>query len=105
MKVCNKLVRDRIPEIIENSGKKANYRVLSEEEYKQALKDKLLEEVNEFLAAETEPEIQEELADINEVLEAIHRNFITKPTPHLQLNKFHKKGGFNKRYFLESVED
>ena len=107
MKVYNKLVRDRIPEIIAKSGKAVKFKALTEQEHEEALKDKLLEEVNEFLAAETENEIIEELADIQEVLDTIsglqmfrHQNVRDKQT-----SKKHEKGGFYKRYFLESVED
>lgn len=107
MKVYNKLVRDRIPEIIEESGKKANYRVLSQEEYRQALKDKLLEEVLELLAAETNSERIEEIADIKEVILAIRKVFSIKNTDinNCRFRKSVEKGQFNKRYFLESVED
>ena len=104
MKIYNKLVRDRIPEIIEASGKKANYRVLRKNEYKQALKDKLLEEVNEFLKAETHKEMQEEAADIAEVLMAIWHEFNLYGMEVTRLNKTEEKGGFDKRYFLKSVE-
>jgi len=46
----NKLVRDKIPDIIKNSGRKAKYHILSEAEYLAALDEKLLEEVNEYQA-------------------------------------------------------
>ena len=109
MKVYNKLVRDRIPEIIENSGKKANYRVLDEKEYRQALKDKLLEEVNEFLVAETKEEMIEELVDISDVLFyiklAIYNDYDHKYFRYIQDKKYAEKGTFHNRYFLESVED
>ena len=102
----NKLVRDKIPAIIKNSGKKVNYRVLSKEEYKDQLKLKLVEEVNEFLAAQTEKEMIEELADIKEVLAAIYKAFkLVTVTEKVRCTKFLDKGGFSKRYFLESVEE
>ncbi len=44
----NKLVRDKIPEIIEQSGKTCKCEVLSDEQYIQMLNEKLLEEVNEY---------------------------------------------------------
>ena len=107
MKVYNKLVRDRIPEIIEESGKKANYRVLSQEEYRQALKDKLLEEVLELLAAKTKEEMIEELADIDEVIRTMKIVFNISRTEvdFFAMHKANEKGEFEKRYFLESVED
>ena len=106
-KVYNKLVRDKIPEIIKNSGNKVNCRTLSKDECKQALKDKLLEEVNEFLSAETNRERIEELADIQEVITAIKKAFSLKNTDinAIRYRKQVAKGSFNKRYFLESVEE
>ena len=109
MQTYNKLVRDNIPEIIEKSGKKANYRVLSDDEYKQALKNKLLEEVNELLAAETKEEFMEELFDVTDVLFTLRVNTLTdydsKYIDYIGAKKKSEKGTFYKRYFLESVED
>ena len=107
MKVYNKLVRDRIPEIIEENGKKANYKVLNKEAYRLALKAKLIEEVNEFLAAKTNSERIEEIADIKEVILAIRKAFSIK-NKDINNRRFRKqveKGQFIKRYFLESVEE
>lgn len=59
-----KLVRNKIPEIIEASGKKATIRIADDAEYPVLLRQKLLEEVNEFL----ENDAPEELADITEVV-------------------------------------
>ena len=49
MKKYNKLVRDKIVDIIEADGRKAEYRILNNAEYKQELNKKLQEEVNEYL--------------------------------------------------------
>ena len=65
--IHHKLVRDKIPEIIELNGGKAEYRVLNAEEYRQALETKLDEEVLEFHQDKT----AEELADILEVVFAL----------------------------------
>lgn len=67
MKIHNKLVRDKIPEIIEQSGKKAVTHILREEKYLAALETKLNEEVAEY----QEDKNLEELADVLEVLQAI----------------------------------
>lgn len=106
-KIYNKLVRDRIPHIIEESGKKANYHVLTEEEYKQALKDKLLEEINEFLSVETKEEMEEELGDIQTVCAAILSAFNIDDEKYMNgvMKKIEEKGYFTQRYFLESVEE
>ena len=56
----NKLVRDRIPELIEESGRKQISRTLNEDEYEQALMDKIVEEIEEYRVSKNE----EEIADI-----------------------------------------
>ena len=67
MPVYNKLVRDKIPEIIKNSGKKAITTVLNEEEYLTELDRKLNEECAEY----QQDKSIEELADMLEVIYAI----------------------------------
>lgn len=103
IKIHNKLVRDNIPAIIEESGKKAKYRVLDQNEYKQALKEKLLEEVNEFLAAKTPTEMGEEIADIEEVVSCLCLAFNITNSYDVRMAKLKSRGSFQKRYFLESV--
>jgi len=64
----NKLVRDKIPEEINNiDGRKANYKILNDNEYIQELDKKLFEEAHEFI----EEHSVEELADLMEVIYAI----------------------------------
>ena len=67
MKVFNKLVRDKIPQIIESNGEQAKIRILNDEEYRAELNKKLLEEVAEYSADNN----VEELADIVEVVYGI----------------------------------
>lgn len=67
----NKLVRDLIPNIIETSGKKCEYKILDDEEYAVKLEEKLLEECNECINALTYHEFVNEVADILEVIHAI----------------------------------
>ena len=62
-----KLVRDKIPEIMEAAGVKCNYRIANEAEFKDALWEKLSEEFNEF----TENPCEEEAADVLTVMIAI----------------------------------
>lgn len=64
----NKLVRDKIPKIIESRWENAITRILDDSEYSIELKKKLLEEVNEFLESDND---SEELADILEVVYAL----------------------------------
>lgn len=64
MKVYNKLVRDKIPQIIEADGRKCEIRIADKKEHYELLEAKLKEEVQEFLEAKN----LEELADVMEVL-------------------------------------
>ena len=71
MKIYNKLVRDNIPKIIENDGKKYKSRILNDEEYEVELRKKLIEEATELSEAKTEEEKIYELADIYEIIEYV----------------------------------
>ncbi|HPJ03790.1 MAG TPA: nucleoside triphosphate pyrophosphohydrolase [Candidatus Limiplasma sp.] len=99
--IHQKLVRDQIPDIIQRSGASAVVRRLSEEDYREALNQKLLEEVNEFL----EDENPEGLADILEVIYAILalKTLSFSALEELRQCKQQKSGGFAQRWFLESV--
>lgn len=70
MKVYNKLVRDKIPQIIEADGRKCDIRIAYKSEHYELLEAKLQEEVKEFL----EDKNLEELADVMEVLFALADN-------------------------------
>ncbi len=67
-----KLVRDLIPEIIERAGRTPTVRLLDQDEYVEALHDKLLEEAEELRLASGRARL-EEAADVYEVLLAIAR--------------------------------
>lgn len=105
--IFNKLVRDKIPEIIAKQGKKVTFRVLQDDEKEQALKDKLIEEVQELINAETREQVIEEMADIQEVLIALRSKYKIRlvEVQTVGVNKHAKRGGFENGYFLESVED
>lgn len=94
----NKLVRDRIPEIIERSGKKAICRILEDAEYIEALEKKLDEEVAEY----HESKSIEELADILEVLHALcnANGHYWIDLQHKRSEKQRDRGGFTQRIFL-----
>lgn len=95
----NKLVRDKIPEIIAGKGGRAVTHVADDEEYWQKLKKKLQEEVDEFMDAET----AEELADVLEVIDAIceYKKFNKVELKKLQRNKASKRGKFKGHIILE----
>ncbi|MDF2533023.1 MAG: hypothetical protein K0Q65_2604 [Clostridia bacterium] len=98
----NKLVRDKIPEIIESSGKKAVYETIGkDEDYIKFLKNKLIEEMNEFL----ESDDVAELADIGEVMHAIleYKGVSVETFQRIRLEKLEKRGGFKKRLLLKEV--
>lgn len=98
-----KLVRDNIPEIILQSGKHPNIRILDDNEYYEALKQKLQEELDEFFL--TDDVI--ELVDIGEVMHAIlaMKNVSIEEYQRLRQVKKSKNGAFDRRFFLESVDE
>jgi predicted house-cleaning noncanonical NTP pyrophosphatase (MazG superfamily) len=103
----NKLVRDRIPEIIESSGKKYSTKILSQEEYITELKNKSFEELEEYRDAETREDALEELADLMEIVHALAKSHETslEEVEEVRLKKAEKRGAFEKRIFLIEVED
>ena len=101
--VYNKLVRDKIPEEInKKSDRKANYRVLDNDEYLKELDKKLFEEAHEFV----EEHSTQELADLMEVIGAIMKaNNISLDDVEVARNiKNEKKGKFENKIYLIDVE-
>lgn len=98
----DKLVRDRIPEIIKQNGDRATIHIASDKEYKQKLKDKLKEEVDEFL----ESNESDELVDLLEVIYALGDLSKTGKAEleKLRKEKESKRGSFKKRIILEKTE-
>lgn len=101
MKQYDKLVRDRIPEIIEGSGKTCTTRILPQEEYLQKLDEKLCEELAEY----QESKSLEELADLLEVMEAVvkARGYTLEQLHAIRDEKRAKRGGFDDRILLCQV--
>lgn len=99
--VYNKLVRDKIPEIIKSSGKNPVTELMDETAYKKALDQKLLEETKEYLESGSE----EELADIAEVFYSIlaARGISINEIEQLRAEKAAERGGFEQRIFLKEV--
>lgn len=104
--IYNKLVRDRIPEIIENDHKTCVTRKLNDDEYLKCLKNKLLEECHEVMNAEGE-NIKKEIADVLEVLEALENTLHIDQQEIMSIKekKAHNNGAFDKQIYLEYVED
>jgi len=101
----NKLVRDRVLEEISASGKSATYDVLTDDQFKQALTEKLEEEFVEFINAKTIPDQMDELSDLTEVIENIAElnGFSQDKFQNLVQEKRTQKGGFSKRILLKEV--
>lgn len=97
----NKLVRDRIPEIIERSGKCCKIRILCDEEYLSMIDAKLDEELAEYHKDHN----LEELADLLEVIYAVAkaRGYSIEQLEKVRLEKVEKRGGFQKRLLLTEV--
>jgi predicted house-cleaning noncanonical NTP pyrophosphatase (MazG superfamily) len=102
----NKLVRDRIPEIIERSGRDYEIEIMEDGEYKKKLLEKLVEEAEEARSANKE-EFVKELGDVYEVLETIEIVFGIDPEKIKLLREERKKnrGGFEKRIKLIWTKD
>jgi predicted house-cleaning noncanonical NTP pyrophosphatase (MazG superfamily) len=97
-----KLVRNRIPEVIEKSGRKAITHAANEKEYMEGLRSKLKEEVGEFL----ESGDAEELADIIEVVYALSElaGMPAKELERMRKRKAKERGGFDKKIILDDVK-
>lgn len=97
-----KLVRDKVPDIIKQSGKTPIYHSLSDNTFFECLLDKLVEEANEV----KENPSKEELADVLEVIDALVDLLGLSAE---QLNEFKNlkkktNGSFSKRYYLDDVK-
>lgn len=103
MEKYNKLVRDRIPEMIKEAGKTPITRILSEEEMEEFLIQKLEEEVQEFKDGRD----YEELADILEVLDALVklRGEDLYSLERVKTDKKAERGGFEEGILLEGVKE
>ena len=106
-KIHNKLVRDKIPEIIKQDNGEPKIRIMEPKEFLKELFNKLVEEANE--AAETKgdkEELMKEIGDVYEVIDTIIDCFDLDKEEILKIKQECKtrRGGFDKRIFLESVE-
>ena len=102
-KIYNKLVRDLIPDIIEESGNECRTRILSDDEYLKMLDAKLDEELLEY----HQDQSIEELADLLELIQAtaIARGFTLEELESVRAEKAKKRGGFDKKIFLIDVNE
>lgn len=98
-----KLIRDKIPQIIEESGKRAILYTMSDEECEEFLERKLDEEIQEF----HESGEAEELADILEVVISLakYKGLSFEDLMALRADKAEKKGSFSEKIFLVAVSE
>lgn len=102
-KIYNKLVRDRIPEIIESDGRKCTTEVLSDDRWLQMLDAKLNEELAEY----QESKSLEELADLLEVMRAVvkAKGWNWEQLEQVRQEKAARRGGFEKKILLKEVRE
>lgn len=95
----DKLVRDKIPEILKEKGVPYKTHIASDNEYRQKLENKLREEVGEFLRCP----IKEELADVLEVIYALCDlyNFDKVELEQIRRERAEKRGGFKDKIILD----
>ncbi len=100
----NKLIRDRIPEILENKGVNFSSHIADDTEYWKKLKLKIVEEATEFAKDDN---AKEELADILEVMHAIldHKNITFESIEEIRLKKKRDRGGFAKKIILDEADE
>ena len=99
--IYDKLVRDKIPEIIEKSGKQCEIEILSDEKYLEMIDKKLDEELAEYHKDKN----IEELADLLEVICAATkaRGYSIEELEKVRAEKAEKRGGFDKKILLKKV--
>lgn len=99
----DKLVRDKIPEVIRRAGKQPVTDTLSREAMAAALDRKLMEEVREYLESNS----VEEMADVLEVLHGIafHKGISWDEVESVRVHKRDERGGFEKGVRLLEVKE
>ena len=107
--ISSKIVRDLIPNIIENSGRTPIFRQLTGEELNRALAEKLVEEAREVLEAVLDGEsidrVAEELADLSEVIEALRVAMVLEDKIDENMaEKAQDKGRFYEGVYLEDIK-
>jgi hypothetical protein len=98
-----KLVRDKIPDVIKQDGRSYQCEVLDDKRYREELDKKLLEEATEFVQDHS----VEEMADLWEVIEAIMKNrkISKEQVEEVKRKKQEKRGAFDKKLFLIEAEE
>ena len=107
MPIYNKLVRDKIPQVIEATGKAYRTRILSADEYRIELQTKLREEAEEYFMAKDSQEALEEMADMLEVIRAlaVAHGQSWEQLEAIRVKKAEARGGFEERVYLIDVDE
>lgn len=94
-----KLVRDKIPDVLSND---AEFEVLSNEDYRSSLREKITEEAQEVKTAQTRANLVEELGDLEEVIRAIlaDASITYEEMDSLRQAKIHQKGKFAQKFVM-----
>ena len=102
-----KLVRDKIPQMIERDGKVARTHIAELDEYIRYLLAKFVEEATELKEAGSFDHQKEELADVREVLSTIQGalGITEQEIQEIQTSKANERGGFGGRIILDSKPD
>ncbi|GAB2777868.1 putative house-cleaning noncanonical NTP pyrophosphatase (MazG superfamily) [Hymenobacter luteus] len=100
-----KLIRDHIPAIIAQSGRQCRTETMNDEEYRQALRAKLVEEALEVQAASPQ-ELPTELADVLEVFDALlaAHNLNEADVRAIQHTRRQERGGFSQQLKLLEIQ-
>lgn len=101
----DKLIRDRIPEIMDEAGVEYEIETLDEAGFERALRTKLLEEASEAAEATTRADLVKELADLQEVAAALMAlaGIEVDEVARVQVERRRDRGGFERRLFLKST--
>lgn len=106
MPTYNKLIRNKIPQIIKSNGKTPTTRILNEDEYIEELCKKTQEELTEYIEAKTKPDKLEELSDLLELINAPeHEGTTLEEINSIRKKKAEERGDFSERVFLIEVTD
>ncbi|MFB5251912.1 phosphoribosyl-ATP pyrophosphohydrolase [Bacillus mycoides] len=107
MPTYNKLIRNKIPQIMKANGKTPITRILAEDEYIKEICKKTEEELTEYLEANTKEHKLEELSDLLELINALaeHAGTTLEEINNIRKKKAEERGGFSNRIFLIEVTD
>jgi len=107
MPTYNKLIRNKIPQIIKANGKTPTTRILTEDEYIKEICQKTEEELTEYLEATAKENKLEELSDLLELINALaeHEGSTLEEINNIRKKKAEERGGVSDRVFLIEVTD